>query len=264
MCETLAHTAPTVGEVQRTGSVPAPQGGTISDGKYHMIPWDVYPPASASSSMRSLTLYVTGDRFEVVGTNSSGNPQRLSLIGAASGTELTLTNSGDCPGGDPNPTVNFYTATPTSIALIRTDAERSRVETFIKSCNELAVLGSMVPETQQTGTMPVPAGGTLEQGTYVLTGWDVYSPGTADTTFMRTITIEVTASGIDVVGNETTGNIFPRSMSYATAGSVITLTPTCPVAGTPDVTAYTATQGAGATFRIIRAAQNRVETFTKQ
>jgi hypothetical protein len=130
-----------------------------------------------------------------------------------------------------------------------------------EECNDVVNAAPPIPETQMTGTVPTPMGGTLVPGTYRMTGWEVYPPETADPTRMRSITGRFGADNtLDVVGAE--GAQTQRfSGTWATASVVLTLTPTCPQVGMADVTAYTATS---TTLRIVRVNQSRVEVFTRQ
>ena len=130
-----------------------------------------------------------------------------------------------------------------------------------EECSDLVNTATPIPETQMTGTVPAPMGGTLVPGTYRMTAWEVYPPETVDTNRMRAITGRFNAdNALDVVGAE--GAQTQRfSGTWATAGVVLTLTPTCPQVGMADVTAYTATS---TTLRIVRVNQSRVEVFTRQ
>jgi hypothetical protein len=48
------------------------------------------------------------------------------------------------------------------------------------ACNTLQLCGAQVPVNPATGSFPIPAGGTVVPGTYVLTAVDDYSGGTTD------------------------------------------------------------------------------------
>jgi hypothetical protein len=135
-----------------------------------------------------------------------------------------------------------------------------------EGCNNLGpAMGPSVGETQRSGSVPTATGGPIDNGTYFLTGWDVYPPETADAGNHRTITLVITNGHAELVGVEDAGQIPRLSVDVETSGPSITLTHTCPDS-TVDMTHYTATQGAGAQFRVVRAesGRSRVEIYTKQ
>jgi hypothetical protein len=121
-CGTVADTATPVPETQRTGSTPAPMGGTVADGTYHLTAWNVYPPATTDSDMHSTTLRIAGGTFEVVVDGSARQSGTVSTAGVV----LTFTPS--CPSS--SPANKPYSATATSLSLI-TVAE-NRVEVLTK------------------------------------------------------------------------------------------------------------------------------------
>lgn len=123
------------------------------------------------------------------------------------------------------------------------------------ACGTVADTASPVPETQRTGSPPAPMGGTLTDGTYHLTAWNVYPPATADSE-MHSTTLRISLGTFEVVVDGSTR----ESGSVSTAGVVVTFTPSCPTAS-PASKPYSAT---ATTLSLITVAENRVEALTKQ
>ena len=116
----------------------------------------------------------------------------------------------------------------------------------IPPCNDLVNDGPDVrPVLVTAGTTPM--GGTIEDGRYAQTGFDYYpNPGETLTADPRTLssvfvftdgTLEVVITAS--VGDATQGGHF--SATYATAGTVATLTYSCPNAGIVERPDFTAT-----------------------
>ena len=112
-----------------------------------------------------------------------------------------------------------------------------------------------VSETQRTGPMPAPMGGTLADGTYHLTAWNVYSPATADAD-LHSATLRIASGVFEVVVDGTAR----QSGSVSTAGVILTLVPSCPTA-TPIMKPFSAN---ATTLSLSTVSENRVEAFTRQ
>jgi hypothetical protein len=103
--------------------------------------------------------------------------------------------------------------------------------------------------------MPAPMGGTLSDGTYHLSAWNVYSPATADAD-LHSATLRIAAGMFEVVVDGATR----QSGSVSTAGVVLTFTPSCPTT-TATMKPFSAN---ATTLSLSTVSENRVEAFTRQ
>jgi len=103
-------------------------------------------------------------------------------------------------------------------------------------------------------------GGTLVDGTYELTAWDVYAPSTPDSD-MHSTTLRISGGTFEVVVNGTSR----QSGVIAALVTSLTITPTCPPGGTPIIKPYTsATASTVTTLQLFTQSEHRVETLTRQ
>jgi hypothetical protein len=125
-------------------------------------------------------------------------------------------------------------------------------------CTDLQELGASVTGTCPTGAQPAGAGGTVVDGTYVLTAQARYiDGGCVSETFQATMTVFGTCSSrVDGLSGGTT--LITRDSTFETSGNVLTRTATCG-ASLPAAT-YTAT----ATQITIFDQGGSVTTWTKQ
>jgi len=125
------------------------------------------------------------------------------------------------------------------------------------ACNDLTVSGNAITQTAATGTAPTPAGGTIADGTYVLTRYDVYAPGSPSASPYR-VKYRVTGNLLEVA---TGGGTIISNLNYSTtvSGSAWNLTGTCPVSA-PAAVPYTAT----ATMLFVFNGPDHVQVFVKQ
>lgn len=93
-----------------------------------------------------------------------------------------------------------------------------------QECNTLANVGDLVTPTCVTGTAPSGTGGTLVDGTYVLTSQDKYG-SSCTSPFSFSETLAVAGDCIQVVS----GGILPATASVriTTQGNAISFTQTC-------------------------------------
>ena len=98
-------------------------------------------------------------------------------------------------------------------------------------------------------------GGTLTDGTYHLTAWNLYPPATADSD-MHSATLRIASGMFEVVVDGSSR----QSGTVSAAGAVLTFTASCPQAS-PASKPYSAT---ATTLSLITVAENRVEVLTKQ
>jgi len=127
-------------------------------------------------------------------------------------------------------------------------------------CSSIANIGATVTQVQASGALPAPLGGTIADGTYVLTKDEAYPPVSVSVPFHSSQTLEIAGAVMNValVSDE-----FPAGLkgtaNLVTSGTVATLTWLCGADGTFDE-GYTAT----ATELVLIAPQSTVHTYTKQ
>ncbi|RYZ05660.1 MAG: hypothetical protein EOO73_19415 [Myxococcales bacterium] len=109
-CGELVNGAAPVVDTQRSGELPAPQGGTVVDGTYALTARNVYPPAKAESEPRSAVLRLTGGRYELV---RSGGFRETGTFAA---TTIVLKLSAECPNA--GTLSKPYTASGATLSLV--------------------------------------------------------------------------------------------------------------------------------------------------
>ncbi|HEY8087251.1 MAG TPA: hypothetical protein VIF09_05390 [Polyangiaceae bacterium] len=134
------------------------------------------------------------------------------------------------------------------------------------ACNTLANVATTVTTAQIAADPPALQGGTIADGTYVLTSVaiDTGPAGPAGASGTDRVTIEVAGSTIQEVSD---GPPVTRTVTLTTSGSQFTATDTC-----PDTTVVQGTYSATATTLVVAfgggtddaGARTVVETFTKQ
>jgi hypothetical protein len=122
-------------------------------------------------------------------------------------------------------------------------------------CNGIAQVGSPVTGTCESTTQPQGAGGTIADGTYVLTARVGYGSGCTATTY--TATMVIAGNCVERVDGQATSAV-RRNHALATSGNVLTRTATCGSA-LPAAT-YTATP----TQLVVFDEGGAVTTWTKQ
>ena len=127
-------------------------------------------------------------------------------------------------------------------------------------CSTIVNRGDTITQVQATGTLPAPLGGTIVDGTYVLTKDDAYPPVTVSVPFHSSQTLEIAGAVMDValVSDDVPAGLRARA-NLVTSGTVATITWLCGGDGTFDE-GYTAT----ATELVLISPQSTVHTYTKQ
>ncbi len=136
-------------------------------------------------------------------------------------------------------------------------------------CNDLEQQGEEVELTASSDAAPVPQGGTIEDGTYVLTNSTLHTkakPGGSKLVALGRITVVVNGSTSQMVRNATDGRERRTTINRVTEGTATTLLPTCvspdPKSSEKTTTRYTATRDS---FKYITPgpAGTVVATYTK-
>ena len=144
-----------------------------------------------------------------VACSSSSEPSGPTASGGAAGAGVAAGTGGD-PAG---------TGGTSSTAGGASGAAGGTV-----GCPTFANDGTAVPEVRGEGTMPTPAGGTIVDGTYHLTKWEIYPPGSVDA-YMRFETWVVAGGTLQAVSHtdsdpdKRTAGTFPPSGSRSPSTS---------------------------------------------
>jgi hypothetical protein len=128
------------------------------------------------------------------------------------------------------------------------------------ACSDLQLTGSPVTDVGRDGTPPSATGGSVTDGTYVLTSNEVYPPGSAIVPRQRRMTLGIAGTRLEVVSqdSDTPGVTLNASGTFTTTGISATITYSCGAAGSFPL-AYSAT---GTSLVLIDGFN--VETFARQ
>ena len=127
-------------------------------------------------------------------------------------------------------------------------------------CSSVVNRGETITQVQGTGTLPVPLGGTILDGTYVLTKNEAYPPVTVSVPFHSSQTLEITGPVMDVaLMSDDVPTGLRGSANLNTSGTEAMITWLCGGSGT-FTQGYTAT----ATELILISLPGTVQTYTKQ
>jgi hypothetical protein len=137
-----------------------------------------------------------------------------------------------------------------------------------QACNALTDVGSLVTPTCATGAMPRGTGGTIVDGTYVLTAQTYYNEAACSPVAISG-TIELAGGCLQLVAAAPLGTT--GSFTFTVQGADMTMTETCvnPAGATPDAptTTFTATPTSFTRYTMNSGTSSpnpdRVEVFTK-
>lgn len=236
-CNGLVNTAPLVNKDHTPGPPPVMAGGTIVSGTYYLTKVVQYNGEILNMPSQETYVFSNGT-FEAITLTG-----RVSGSYATSGTNLTLKFT--CSGGAP--IVMAYTASATQIVwqYDQNEAHTLTLQTNATglggasgnggACTDLAPTGSPVPETMGNGSAPTPGAPFVKKiptGVYLLTGWTVYSPATADPSRSRTLMMRAQPEGIIEIGgtDSSTGRV-DAAFSYSLSGATLTRNWVCGAAG---------------------------------
>jgi hypothetical protein len=110
-------------------------------------------------------------------------------------------------------------------------------------CNQLAEDAPTYSLTWDSGVAPIPEGGSIADGTYVLTRQTGYMATTLSAIEMGRLKVEITGSTWQQSEGILPYDVNPDQHSTytsSTQGTKLTLTRTCPSAGQPETLGYTA------------------------
>jgi hypothetical protein len=130
----------------------------------------------------------------------------------------------------------------------------------VEQCGTVALGTPAINESAGSGTKPDPAGGTIQDGTYVMTAWRVYAPSSPHTETTHQTTIRFSGNRMQVVAAPEQR----QSGTYTTSDTFVTFSLNCPNASQPPIVKpYTATSSGGPS-KVFIFTDNRVEEFTRQ
>jgi hypothetical protein len=99
------------------------------------------------------------------------------------------------------------------------------------ACTTLANVGAEVPIVGVAASMPTPTGGTIKDGTYVLTAMTAYTgPGgpTGPQADKQSNTMRITGANWESVGTKNGKDNVPNVGTWSVSGTTFTMTETCP------------------------------------
>ena len=127
-------------------------------------------------------------------------------------------------------------------------------------CSTIQNTGQTVTQEQATGVAPTPVGGTILDGTYVLTRYESFPPVTVDVPDHSSETLRIAGSTMDVA---ITSDVYPAGFqgtaTLTASGTDVMISWRCGAGGTFDQQ-YTAT----ATELVLISPPGDVKTYTKQ
>ena len=129
-------------------------------------------------------------------------------------------------------------------------------------CSAIENVGDTVTQEQASGALPAPMGGTVLDGTYVLTRSQAYPPVTADIPAHTKETLQIAGTVLDVaVTSDDFPSGFTARANFGASGTEISVLYLCgPGAGASFMMGYTAT----ATELVLIEDPGSVSTFTKR
>ncbi len=108
------------------------------------------------------------------------------------------------------------------------------------SCTDVTNTGTFVPETAGVGAFPAPTGGTIVDGDYELTKFEIFSPGSVDD-YTRKETLQVAGLQLRAATQRDADPEARSSGTFTTTATEISAHFDCPVAQNVRVVGYTAT-----------------------
>lgn len=129
-------------------------------------------------------------------------------------------------------------------------------------CGTVTNVGMQVPETAGVGAYPTPTGGTLADGTYVLTKFEIYPPGSVDP-FKRKQTLVIAGGKVDFVSQTDAEAEVRFGGDITVSGTKFTVAVKCP-ATTSLEKPFSATAAEIKIWETNGTTMNEIHTFTKK
>jgi hypothetical protein len=128
------------------------------------------------------------------------------------------------------------------------------------TCNDIVNDAPMVSPTVSKGALPVGTGGTIADGTYALTKYEIEPTSLVPATLTISIVVVIHGSALQVA-QELGGSPSRTNYTLATTGNQITLAPTC---GLPPALVWTSYTATPASYTLYAAQAGAALTWTKQ
>lgn len=125
------------------------------------------------------------------------------------------------------------------------------------ACNAVPITAPPVTGVSETATRPIPAGGTIADGTYFLTAHQTFGAPTAGVTYRAVMVFK--GSTIELAQTRNGGAEERATLTLTTTGTKFAAKTTCPPGSSLSYDSYTAT---GTTLMLFDDA--KVATLTKQ
>jgi hypothetical protein len=127
----------------------------------------------------------------------------------------------------------------TSDTMTSFDTGGGDSDPFGAGCNTVEQKGSPVKPAAALGSAPTWTGGTIADGTYVMTKWLIYGGGMVSPEPVSE-TLVVSAGTFKVVANTSMFTVRTNG-SVTVSGSTMTFTPSCPSSAKGDTSSFSAT-----------------------
>lgn len=270
-CNSIENVGNDVSEQHVTSGSPEAMtgGGPVPDGTYMLIQRQDFQ--GSCGCLQKRTFNISGNVVNFVTRDAAGAPeQRVTGTVTYSGNELTITfTCGPAQFLGQSMTLQYTVSSgggQTVYKTYDTNGGKSQIETYLKvpatGCTDLT---SNTPITSQAGvgTYPTPAGGTIADGTYILSKYELYPP-TAITPITRRSAFRFSGTTIEAFEvNETSGFSTKGKGTISFSGTNFTLTGTCPPGG-GFTKPYTATANEFIWFETDGSNKFEIWTYTKQ
>jgi hypothetical protein len=136
----------------------------------------------------------------------------------------------------------------------------------VPACNQLAEDAPTCSLTWASGVAPTPKGGSIADGSYVVTRQTGYTETTLPEIEMGRVRVEIAGSTWQEAEGIPPYDVNPdqhRTYTLAVQGTALTLTRTCPSAGEPNTSGYTA-DAASLTIFFVDQGTTFETVFTRQ
>jgi len=126
LCAAQANSGAVILESQLDTSYPTPAGGTLVDGAWDLVRFEVYSPATADDHTRAERLIISGDTLISIRSDNQDPDQIIGSTFVVNGTNLDFTVICPSSGSISVP----FTATDTELWLF--DPQQSDVKIYAK------------------------------------------------------------------------------------------------------------------------------------
>jgi hypothetical protein len=126
LCAAQTNSDAVIVETQLDTAYPTPAGGTLIDGTWDMVRFEVYSPATADDHTRAERLIISGDTLISIRSNNGGPDEIIGAKVTVNGTNLDFSVSCPMAGSIAVP----FTATDTELWMF--DPQQSDIKIYAK------------------------------------------------------------------------------------------------------------------------------------